>query len=444
VVVTALQSVSTDATTHLLAQIAVLLGTAFGFGALARKVRQPAVIGYVAAGVVCGPSVFGRVTPGLAGDLFPGDAVTSAMLLGIAGLGSVCLLALTGLEIDLPTVRRWGRLLPGVALGSLLLPMIVGFGLGWILPVSFVGDATTRGGFALLMAIAFGISSPPVMAAVLGDLGLSRREFAHVAMSIAMSNDVVGWVLLGIVVAGASGAGGAGGALLKAAAGSAVLAIAVIVTVRLLHRFGARIPEKSHALVGLAFVAALAAVSSGFGIDAVLGAFVAGLALHALGNRGEHVIGALRPIVHSFLGPLFFAVAGLRVNLADLTTPSVLLWTLLAIVVAVAAKVIGAGVPARLSGRSRSDSLALGAILNVRGSLEIVLAGVGLTAGILTTTSYSVVICVALATSAIASPLLRYALRASDDSTKLSPWRLRMTSRSSGSDARRSASESRG
>ena len=112
-VVAALQSVSTDATTHLLAQIAVLLATAFGFGALARKIRQPAVIGYVAAGVVCGPSVFGRVTPGLAGDLFPGDAVTSAMLLGIAGLGSVCLLALTGLEIDLPTVRRWGRLLPG-------------------------------------------------------------------------------------------------------------------------------------------------------------------------------------------------------------------------------------------------------------------------------------------------------------------------------------------
>ena len=404
----ALTSITADSTTHLLAQIAVLLTVAYLVGWLARLVRQPAVIGYVVAGVLLGPSVFGRIAPGVADDLFPTGEVSSAMLLGLAGLGAVCLLALTGLEIDLPTVRRWGRVVPGVTIGSLLLPMAVGYGLGWMLPISFVGGATTRGGFALLMAIAFGISSPPVMAAVLGDLGLSRREFAHVAMSVAMSNDVVGWVLLGIVVAGA---GGAAGALLKACAGLAVLALIAFLIMKMGRRCGDRIPERSQALVGLALIAAMAAVSNGFGVEAVLGAFVAGIALRATGRQGQNVANAVRPIVHSFLGPLFFVVAGLRVSLADLTAADALIWTVVAVVAASIAKIVGAGVPARLTGRSRADSLALGAILNVRGSLEIVLAGVGLTAGLLTPTSYSAIIVVALGTSAIASPLLRYALR---------------------------------
>jgi Kef-type K+ transport system membrane component KefB len=227
-------------------------------------------------------------------------------------------------------------------------------------------------------------------------------------MSVAMSNDVVGWVALGVVVAGA---GGASGALIKAFGGLAVLAVVVFAAVKLFQRWGNRIPAQSQALVGLAFIAAMAAITNGFGIEAVLGAFVAGLALRKLGTAGTNVTAALRPIVHSFLGPLFFAVAGLRVSVASLSSPTVLLWTIVAVIVAAGAKIVGVGVPARLSGRTRSESLALGAILNVRGSLEIVLAGVALTAGLLTTTSYSVVIVVALGTSAIASPLLRLALR---------------------------------
>lgn len=408
-VVAALVAPTSSATTHLLVQLAVLLVAAHLVGAGAKRLGQPVVIGYVAAGVLLGPSVLGHLSGDLSGRLLPADPVSSGMLLGIASLGSVFLLALTGLEIHPPTIRRWSRLLPWVALGSLVPALALGYGLGWVLPASFVGVHATRGGFALLMAIAFGISSPPVMAAVLRGLGLERREFAHVAMSIAMTDDVTGWVLLGIVVAGA---GGAAAALGKAALGLALLGLVACAVRRALIRWGARVPAESRALLGIAFVAALAAISNGFGIEAVLGAFVAGLTLRRLGREGAEVATALRPIVATFLGPVFFAVAGLRVDVGALSKPVVLAWTLVVVVLAVATKLVGVGVPARASGRSPAEALALGAILNVRGSLEVVLAGVGLGAGILTATSYSVVVVVALATSAVASPLLRLALRA--------------------------------
>ena len=408
-VVAALVSPTSSATTHLLVQLAVLLGGAHLMGALAKRVGQPVVIGYVAAGVLLGPSVLGHLSRGLSGQLLPTNAVSGGMLLGIASLGSVFLLALTGLEIHPPTIRKWSRQLPWVALGSLVPALALGYGLGWVLPSSFVGLHTTRGGFALLMAIAFGISSPPVMSAVLRGLGLERREFAHVAMSIAMTDDVTGWVLLGIVVAGA---GGAAAALAKAGIGLVLLAVAAWSARFALIRWGSRIPRDSRPLLGIGFVAAMAAISNGFGIEAVLGAFVAGLALRRMGREGAEVAAALRPIVTAFLGPVFFAVAGLRVDVGSLAKPVVLTWTVVVVALAVFTKVIGVGIPARLSGRSPAEALALGAILNVRGSLEVVLAGVGLGAGILTTTSYSVVVIVALATSAVASPLLRYALRA--------------------------------
>jgi Kef-type K+ transport system membrane component KefB len=417
-VAAALTSVAADDVTHLLAQLAVILVAAWLAGRAARWIRQPAVIGYVLAGVVLGPGVLGRVWPQAGHQLFPAGATSTAMLLGLAGLGAVLLLALTGMEIDLRAVMKWGRVLPGVTLGSLLLPLAVGYGLGWILPASFIGDETSRAGFALLVAIAFGISSPPVMAAVLGDLGLSRRGFAHVAMSVAMSNDVVGWVLLGLVVAGAGGAASVGDALGRAVLGLVILAVAAVVAVQAGRRFGERVPSGSRAVVALGFVAALAAVSNGFGIEAVLGAFVAGLALRAAGDHWSEVTTALRPIVHSFLGPVFFVVAGIRVNIADLSGADTLLWTALAVVSAALAKIVGVAVPARIAGRSRSESLALGAILNVRGSLEIVLAGVALTAGLVTGTAYSVIIVVALGTSMLASPLLRFALR---DEARIEP-----------------------
>jgi len=399
-------SLPADALTHLLVQVALLLAAAAVGGLAARTLHQPAVIGYVLAGVVLGPSVAGRLDAGAWAWLCPSDGPGAGALPALATLGAVFLLASAGLELDPAVLRERGRKLPGLLFGALVPAMAFGFALGWVLPAGFVGGSTSRLGFALLMAIALGISSPPVMSAVLRDLKLAHRSFAHVALSTAMFTDVVGWVLLGVVVAGATGAGGALG---KAFAGLALLGLLAGAGWWALGRWGHRIEPDARVVVAVGVIAALAALSNGFGIEAVLGAFVAGIVLRRLGDGGAEVGAALQPVATGFLGPVFFAVAGLKVDVAQLGSVPVLGWTLVLAAAATVAKVVGSGVPWRLAGRPKSESLAVGAILNVRGSLEIVLAGVGLAAGILTSASYTSVIVVALVMSSLAAPLIRVA-----------------------------------
>ena len=421
---------SPTAVTHVLAQLLVLVACARAVGALARRVGQPAVVGYVLAGVVLGPSVLGRWWPASASVVTPsaGGAVAPAL----ATVGAVLLLALAGLEVDLSVVRDRSRKMPWLLAGALVPALAVGFGLGWVLPASFVGRGTDRAAFAGLMAVALGISSPPVMSAVLRDLGLTHRSFAQVALSVAVATDLVGWVLLGVVVAGGHDAGAAAAtALLGVAALFGATALAWWAGPRLL----ARSTDETQAAAGLGVVVGMALLSHVLGLEAVVGAFFAGIALRRV-DGGRAVVATVRPVVAAVLAPLFFVVAGLKVDVVGLGTWSTLGWTAALCVAATVAKVGGAAVPWRLAGRPRSEAAAIGAVLNVRGSLEIVLAGVGLAAGVLTEVSYTAVVVVAVVTSALAAPLVRAALRSSDSpvaSTRPTALRTSWTARTGNS-----------
>lgn len=404
---------SEGVTQVLVALALVLIAAALG-GRVAQRIGQPSVIGQVLAGVLLGPSVAGRVLSGPWDWVFSTEHGAEVVLPTIASFAAVLLLALAGLDFDPTAVRERGWKVGGLVVASLVPAMLGGFAVGWVLPESFVGDDTSRLGFALLVAIGLGISSPPVMSAVLRELKVAHRSFAHVALSVAMLNDVVGWVLLGAVVAGASGAAGA---LTKAGIGLALLAGLSAAVWVVLPRLGTppATPAgqtSSWTVPALAVVLLFAAVTHSFGIEAVLGAFVAGIVLRRTGDGGRAIADGLRPAVTVVFAPVFFVVAGLRVDLRLLGSAEVLTWTVIVIAVASAAKVLGAGAAWRWAGRPKSESLAMGAILNVRGSLEIVLAGVGLAAGILNPTSYSVVVLMALATSAMATPLIRKAFGA--------------------------------
>jgi len=399
---------SPDALTHVLAQLLVLVACARVAGAGARRLGQPAVVGYVVAGVALGPSALGRWVPGSAAVVTP--AAGSVVVPALAAIGAVLLLALAGLEVDLTTVRERSRKMPWLLAGALVPALAVGFGLGWVLPDSFVGHAATRPAFAGLMAVALGISSPPVMSAVLRDLGLTHRSFAQVALSVAVATDLVGWVLLGVVVAGG---GGAGAAVARAMLGVAALFAATALAWWAGPRLLARSTEETQVAAGLGTIVGTALLAHVMGLEAVVGAFFGGIAVRRV-DGGRAVIAAVRPVVTAVLGPLFFVVAGLKVDVAGLGSWSTLGWTTGLCVAATVAKVGGAAVPWRLSGRPRSEAAAMGAILNVRGSLEIVLAGVGLAAGLLTEVSYTAVVVVAVVTSALAAPLVTLVLRGSD------------------------------
>ncbi len=394
-------------------QLFALLVVARALGSLARRFGQPAVVGELGAGLLLGPSVLGALAPGAFFWLFPADPVQRGLLSALAWIGVFFLLVDTGFEIDLGLVRRLGAATLRIAIGSLVLPVLAGIGIGFVLPGRFIGASDDRVVFALFMGTALGISALPVIAKILSDLDLMRRNIAQVTITAAMANDVAGWVLLGVVAGLARSGSFDAGALALTLAGLALFCV-VAATLgqravdQLLRRARARrsVISSQIALV-LLITLAFGIVTQALGIEAVLGAFVAGILIGRSRYQESEVFDRLRAVTSAIFAPLFFASAGLRVDLALLDDPDVIGWGLLVLAVASLSKFLGSYAGARGAGFARIEGLAIGAGLNARGAVEIVIATVGLTLGVLNERSYTVIVLMAIATSMMAPPILR-------------------------------------
>lgn len=398
-------------------QLVILLGAARGLGGLAKRVGQPAVVGELGAGLILGPSVFGNLAPGLAGWLFPGGEVVSALILAVAWLGIVFLLTVTGFETDLRLIRRLGRSAAGVTIGSLVVPLALGVGLGFVLPQSYVGEAGGRGVFAAFMAVALSISALPVIAKILQDMNLMRRNFGQLTIAAGMVNDTVGWLLLGALTAVVNTGG-----LDIPRMGATIAAVTVFVLAALTIgqrgvdaalRRARRVESRFEAsiTVTLLLVFAAGAVTHAIGMEAVIGAFVVGIVLGRSRYLAGDVERAVEHLSHAVFAPIFFATAGLYVDVGVLLEPRAGLAALAILAVAAIAKLGGSYVGGRISRLNHMESLAAGIGLNARGAMEIVLAAIGLRLAVLNEASYAAIVLMALATSMAAPPLLRPVLR---------------------------------
>jgi Kef-type K+ transport system membrane component KefB len=397
-------------------QLLVLVGVARGLGGLMRRVGQPAVVGELAAGLVVGPSLLGRVLPDVHAYLFPPDPVQDGLLLAVSWIGVVLLLVVTGFETDLKLLSRLGRTSVAVSTFSLVVPLLLGFGLGSALPEVFLGAADQRLPFALFMAVALSISSLPVVAKILMDMGLMRRDIGQVIVAGGMANDLVGWVLLG-VLAGVVTSGGFAvvGLLVTVGSIAAFLVLALTVGQRLTDSALRRARQSPVGLVSpltVAIVLALlfSAITQALGVEAVLGAFVAGIVLGRSRYRQREIEESLEVVVNSWLAPVFFATAGLSVDLGLLADPVTLLWAVIVVAVAAVSKFIGAFIGARIGRMTPMEGLAVAIGLNARGAVEIVIATIGLGLGILNQASFTIIVVMAVATSLMAPPLLRRVL----------------------------------
>jgi Kef-type K+ transport system membrane component KefB len=398
-------------------QVLALLLAARLLGALARGLGQPAVVGELGAGLLLGPSALGAAAPAAYAWLFPDDPLQRGLLAGLAWIGVFLLLVLTGLETDLALVRRLGGAAIRVALGSLLLPLAAGVALGYALPDAFLGPAATHGVFALLMGAALALSALPVIAKILQDLDLMRRNVAQVLLAVAMVDDVVGWVLLGMA-AGLAQSGAVHAGRLGVAVGGLALFLALAATLgqrgvdALLRALRQRRAELSSWITAVLLCAATAGVAtSALGLEAVFGAFVAGVVLGRSRFHDAEMAAPLDAVTRAFFAPIFFATAGLRTDLRLLAEPQVLLWSAVVLLVASASKFAGGYAGAAWAGLPRREGMALAVGLNARGAVGIVLGTVGLSIGVLNERSYTVVVLLALATSMMAPPLLRSLLR---------------------------------
>lgn len=400
-------------------QLAALLLAARLLGALANRIGQPAVAGELAAGLLLGPSVFGHVWPHGFSWVFPHSG-TSQSLQAVVAISLAGLLVAIGAETDLPLIRRLGRAAGWVTAASMTLPLAAGAGVALALPSSLHGQCGGTAPFVILVAGAVAVSSLPVIAKIVSDLGLMRRNVGQLALATGTTHDAIGFVLVALatgLVGSGSGSASGGGKVAVALIGVAGIS-ALLLTVgqrlfdlslRVVRRNGPSVTGSLAVCVIGSLIAA--AAMQAFGVEGALGAFVAGVALGRSRFQVGRAIGVLQSLTTTVFAPLYFSTAGLRVNLSVLGRGTVAVWFAVLIGVAVVAKFAGSVIGARIARLPSRELAALGVVLNGRGALQVVIATAGLSIGVLDTASYTILILMSVCSSLLVPPLLRLAMR---------------------------------
>jgi Kef-type K+ transport system membrane component KefB len=397
----------------LLIQLSLLLFAALSLGRVAARFGLPAVSGELCAGVLIGPSVLGQLAPQLSGWLLPKNAAQSHLLDAIGQVGVLLLVGMTGIEIDFGLLRRRRAATAWVGITGLTVPLGLGIAAGFLAPDALLSGGSGRGVFALFAGVAMCVSALPVIAKMLSDMRLLHRDFGQLTIAAGVVDDVIGWMLLSVVSAAAT-VGLRGRSIVMPLLWLAVIIVFALAvgrpSVRWLMARAGRSKESGPILAtAVILLAGCAAATQSMGLEASFGAFVGGLLLGQAAKADVRRLAPLRTVVMAVFAPLFFATAGLRMNLTLLGRPVVLLSALAALAVAALGKFSGAFLGARFSRLGRWEALALGAGMNARGVIQIIVATVGLQVGVLNTASYTIVVLVAIATSLMAPPILRFA-----------------------------------
>lgn len=386
----------------LLLDIVVVLSLAWLFGAIARRLGQPAVIGEIVAGIALGPSLLGNL---VGEQLFPAD-ITSA-LKALADVGLVLFMFVVGLELDQKLVRGSGQLAASVSAGSTLLP----FGLGCLLALWLAEDhADGRASlpFVLFFGTAMAATAFPVLARILTDRGMHRTPLGGLALASAAIIDVVAWIAL----AAALGLAGFGEDQWRAAL-AIPFAVFMVAGVRpLLRRLPAAYERAGRLTPGLLGAVLIGLFASAWAtewmhVHFIFGAFLFGAVMPREGAEllNHEILGRLEHLAVLLLLPMFFVVAGMSVDLTRLEVSSVgVLAAILA--VAITGKVVGAFTGARLHRLPKRQAAALAVLINTRGLTEIVILTVGLRKGLLDEELYALMVLMALVTTAMTGPLL--------------------------------------
>jgi Kef-type K+ transport system membrane component KefB len=410
---------------QLLLQLIVILVTARLAGLAVKVLGQPPVIGEMVAGLALGPSFLGALSPATAAVIFPADSLTP--LTALSQLGVLLFMFVVGLRLDLQVLRGKARTAVATSYASIALPFAMGAGVATLLFERLAPPAVEFLPFALFLGAAMSVTAFPVLARILAEQNLLGTKIGSVAIASAAVDDVTAWCILAGVVAVAratpDGAGSAGREFLVtlASSGAYVLLMATVGRRLLAHatrRLWAKGTGLSAELVSIAMIVALASawVTEQLGIHALFGAFLAGTIMPR-GGSGDapevsvQIADRVEAVVGAVLLPLFFALTGLRTSIG--LVDGVAMWGICALifVVAVAGKLGGSALASRATGLSWRDSLAVGALMNTRGLMELVILNVGLEIGVISPTLFAMLVLMALVTTAMTSPLLRWLLR---------------------------------
>jgi Kef-type K+ transport system membrane component KefB len=386
-------------------QMLVILVAARLVAAVFRCVGQPGVVGEMAAGLLLGPSLLGRISPAILDSLFPANGL--GPLYALSQVGLVLFMFLVGLEVRPGAIRRSARSVVIASQASILVPFVAGSILAFAL-YPHLGSGAAKLPFVLFLGAAMGITAFPVLARILADRKLMNTRVGLFAISCAAVDDLSAWCLLAVITVIARPGAQEIGLPVRFAA----LAAYVLVMVFVIRPVARRLfpPNEPPALGRFSAVMILLLASvwttEVLAVHALFGAFLAGMVMPKGGLLADGLKERLESVTLNLLLPLFFAYTGLRTSLALLS--SIGLWLLcgLIVVVAVASKLLVSAVCVRASGMTWRESVSVGVLVNTRGLVELVILNVGLDLHILSPTLFSMMVLMALTTTLMTTPLI--------------------------------------
>lgn len=392
-------------------QLTIIIVTARVGSALCRRAGQPGVCGEMAAGLILGPSLFGKFFPHTFAGVFDSSVAHTVTILSQIGL--VLLLFLIGMEFDFGHLRRYGRKAVGISLAGIVAPFGSGLLLARLL-YPFVGKDISLVGFCLFTATAMSITALPILGRILIEFGLNRTHIGVTAITAAALDDVIGWTILATINAIVTSNFHpilAARMLIETMAYGAFLFFLVRPLLKrwtrhVLETEGTQISSTTLAVV-LVLIFGSSMITNLIGIFSIFGAFMMGAVLFDQ-ERFRHAVALrLRDFVYVFFVPVFFMYTGLRTDIGTMSNPFLWGLCLLVIGVAIVAKGGACALASRLGGLSWRDSASLGVLMNTRGLMELVVLNVGLDLGVIPKSMFFMLTLMAVVTTYMTAPLLR-------------------------------------
>jgi Kef-type K+ transport system membrane component KefB len=395
-----------------LLQMFVILAACRLCGWIVRRwLNQPQVIGEMIAGVILGPSLLGALAPELHQFLFP--ETSRPLLYSVAQVGIAIYMFTVGLDFRGDDFKAHAPAALAVSVSGILVPFLMALlATPWLLEIPDLFRAgISRFDATLFLGAAIAITAFPVLARIIHDRGLTGTLIATQALSAAAIGDAVAWCVVAVVLA--SLGAGAGIAWLAIAGGVVFAAVLLLLGPRLfapLGRFAERERVAGQGLsptvlaVSLMLCMLSAWISEAIGLHAVFGAFLIGAAMPR-GVYAQRVRGLLEPFTLVFLLPVFFTYSGLNTQLSLFGTPQLVLIAALILAASIFAKFIACWLAALAAGQGNRSALALGALMNARGLTELIIVNIGLSAGIIGPSLFSMLVSMAIVTTLMASPL---------------------------------------
>jgi Kef-type K+ transport system membrane component KefB len=394
---------SVDVLLHVLLTLSAIIILGRILGALLKPLGQPQVIGDILAGILLGPSLIGAQASAW---LLPAAAAPSLGL--IAQLGVILYMFLVGLETNAGILRGQLRQTAFIASAGMALPFALGLALAMFLHARVADAQVPLSHFALFIGVALSVTAFPVLARILADRNLQKTPLGLLALGSAAAGDAVAWcglaLVVGVVQSGSGGTPVAIGTLVYVVV---MLALVRPLAVRWVNRLTPAAAGNGALVTAIVACVLSAAATQWIGIHALFGAFLMGLLIPHDSALAQTLDRRLNDVVSIVFLPAFFAYAGLRTQINLVQGLEQWLLVILIILVATLGKFGGVAAAARLAGHDWRAAAALGALMNTRGLMELIVLNIGLDLHVISPTLYSMLVLMALVTTMATAPLLR-------------------------------------